>query len=117
MKEVRVYTRSLVTNEIVWLAHKTVPAAEVTAADSKKAADAGQQVTNNTISVAPSLFIDKDRLTITGGAGQVYTLLVTTSLTKPWAPLATLTNVTGTVEFVDPDASKFSERFYQMEVR
>ena len=32
---------------------------------------------------------------------------------KQWSPLTTVTNLTGTLEFTDPDAANFVQRFYR----
>ena len=32
---------------------------------------------------------------------------------KQWSPVTTVTNLTGTLEFTDPDTAKHSRRFYR----
>ena len=32
---------------------------------------------------------------------------------KQWSPVTTLTNLTGTLEFADPDAANLMQRFYR----
>ena len=32
---------------------------------------------------------------------------------KQWSPVTTETNLTGTLEFTDPDAANFMQRFYR----
>jgi hypothetical protein len=53
--------------------------------------------------------------TITGPAGQVLRIDATTDFLS-WTPLATVTNVTGTMEFVDTTSTSFSHRFYRVVV-
>ena len=36
---------------------------------------------------------------------------------KQWSPVATVTNLTGTLEFTDPDASNHLRRFYRAVVK
>lgn len=52
---------------------------------------------------------------ISGQAGQVIRIEATTHLAQAasWEPIATLTNTTGTVEFVDSDAGQFPSRYYR----
>ena len=33
---------------------------------------------------------------------------------KQWSPVTTVTNLTGTLEFTDPDAANHSRRFYRV---
>ena len=51
-------------------------------------------------------------VTLTGETGDRYEILGSTNLTS-WSPLLKLTNVTGTVQFVDPSATSESHRFYR----
>ena len=32
---------------------------------------------------------------------------------KQWSPVTTVTNLTGTLEFTDPDTASFLQRFYR----
>ena len=36
---------------------------------------------------------------------------------KQWSPVTTVTNLTGTLEFTDPDAANHSQRFYRAVLR
>jgi uncharacterized repeat protein (TIGR02543 family) len=51
------------------------------------------------------------RLTLTGNPGERYAIEASSDL-KQWSPTATLTNLTGTVEFLDPETSP-TQRFYR----
>ena len=119
MRELRIYGRALLPQEVAELAR---PPAGLELAR-------GTEGTQNTTTVAaeisplgvvaptlPFLSIEGNKLVINGTQGEIYSLLVTTNLSN-WAPLATLTNSTGRVEFTDADAAVFSERFYRVEVK
>jgi hypothetical protein len=54
-------------------------------------------------------------LQISGHSGERYQVMVTTDF-KTWQPIVTLRNSNGTVEFDDPDAAKFDQRFYEIEM-
>ena len=51
-------------------------------------------------------------VTVTGGTGDRYEIQGSTNFVS-WSPLLKLTNVTGTVQFVDPSATSQSHRFYR----
>jgi hypothetical protein len=51
-------------------------------------------------------------LTLTGAAGDRYEIQTTSDLVN-WAPLFSLTNATGTVQFTDPSATSITHRFYR----
>jgi hypothetical protein len=56
-------------------------------------------------------------LSATGGAGQTFVLLGASNLAPPvgWWPLATNTAGTnGVINFSDPQATNFSQRFYRL---
>jgi hypothetical protein len=53
------------------------------------------------------------RLVLSGPAGDVFRLLASTNLVD-WQTVATLTNTTGTVEFVDGPPGSFNQRFYRL---
>ena len=36
---------------------------------------------------------------------------------KQWSPVTTVTNLTGTLEFTDPDAASLMQRFYRAVLR
>jgi hypothetical protein len=55
------------------------------------------------------------RLSIAGTPGQVFTLLGSTNLVS-WSPLATLTNITGTVEFIDNRGPSAGRLFYRASI-
>ena len=52
------------------------------------------------------------QITITGSTGDVYRALASTNLLN-WQPIATVTNISGTVDFSDPGATNLSQRFYR----
>jgi len=52
------------------------------------------------------------RLLLSGPVGKVYRLDGSTNLTS-WEALGTLTNLTGTVEFIDPPRTNSAHRFYR----
>jgi len=51
-------------------------------------------------------------LQIAGGAGQRYQIEASTDLLN-WTDLVTLTNTSGTVQFLDSAAATFPQRFYR----
>ena len=53
------------------------------------------------------------QLTITGQPGERYLLEASENLQPPWTPLATVSNVFGTVQFNDPFATNRAHRFYR----
>ena len=55
---------------------------------------------------------DGFRLTLTGEFGAVYQFLGSLNLSV-WAPLGTVTNTWGTVQFTDPAASTNAHGFYR----
>ena len=54
-------------------------------------------------------------LQISGHPGERYQVMATTDF-KTWQPIKTLKNSNGSVEFDDPDAAKFDQRFYEIEM-
>jgi len=64
----------------------------------------------------PFLQISGNQLTINGPPVQVYDLQATTDLNLDWLPVATLTNTTGAVGFVDEEAIFQGRRFYRVEL-
>jgi hypothetical protein len=52
------------------------------------------------------------RLTLSGSPGQIYSIETAPDLGS-WTPLATITNQTGTVDFLDESASGAARRFYR----
>ena len=55
---------------------------------------------------------DGFHLTVGGELGMPYTIEVSTDLLH-WSPLATVTNATGVLDFVDPEAKNTAQRFYR----
>ena len=126
MREVRIYGRALAYEDI---ATHSLPAGGGRPITVSASASATVTVMRATASLepagaakpasnpAPFLAIDGRRLTITGAAGQVYTLQATANILGPWEPLATLTNTAGTLHFIDTDAASANERFYRIVVK
>jgi len=54
-------------------------------------------------------------LEVNGAPGEHYRVLATTDF-QTWANIGTIDNPVGAAEFVDPDAEKFSMRFYKLEL-
>ena len=52
------------------------------------------------------------QISIAGSAGEVYRVLASTNL-MTWQTIATVTNRTGVIQFIDPAKTNFSQRFYQ----
>jgi hypothetical protein len=52
------------------------------------------------------------QLTMSGSPGDVYRVLASSDLLD-WKTIATITNVTGVVQFTDPDATLYDHRFYR----
>ncbi|MEY2427378.1 MAG: hypothetical protein QOJ40_263 [Verrucomicrobiota bacterium] len=52
------------------------------------------------------------QLTISGWPGDVYRVLASTDLLD-WKTIATITNLTGIVQFTDPEAAIYDQRFYR----
>ncbi len=121
MKEFRVYDRALAPNEIAALASTSARIASAGIASrrtNKGTSGAADAIVNaQAVGTVPTLFIDKERLTITGARGQIYDLEVTSSLSDAWRSLATVTNANGSAEFVDTDAQASPQRFYRILVR
>jgi hypothetical protein len=53
------------------------------------------------------------QFTVSGVAGDVYHVLVSTNL-HDWQTNASITNLSGTMQFTDPDAAGYSRRFYRL---
>ena len=79
--------------------------------------DAGDSQTSSSMLMAiTTLKMSRaGHLQITGHAGERYQVMATTDF-KTWQPVTTLENSNGTVEFDDPDAAKFDQRFYEIEM-
>ena len=50
---------------------------------------------------------------LTGSSGDVYRVLASTNLLN-WQTIASVTNLTGSVFFVDPGATNYNHRFYRL---
>ncbi len=113
MREFRVYSRALSASEIAEL--DVVPSGfEGNGLAKAKQSDLQ---TRPELATLPFLSIDDKELTVNGVTGQVYTLQATSNLGQDWKDIATLTNTTGVVKFVDEDALKTPERFYRVEIK
>jgi uncharacterized repeat protein (TIGR02543 family) len=55
------------------------------------------------------------RLDLIGTAGDLYAVEWSSNLIE-WIPLTTLTNTTGSVEFIDPAPANFTERLYRLKL-
>ncbi|MDB6038900.1 MAG: hypothetical protein JWM99_2741, partial [Verrucomicrobiales bacterium] len=65
---------------------------------------------------APKLQKEGFSFTMAGGSGQVYQVQFTSGLTPPnWTELASVTNETGNVRFLDPAAGQTESRFYRVQ--
>lgn len=53
------------------------------------------------------------QMTVSGPTGQEFRILASTNLIN-WQTLVTLTNVTGTIQYTDFNASNFTSRYYQL---
>jgi hypothetical protein len=53
------------------------------------------------------------QITVSGLAGDVYHVLVSTNL-HDWQSIASVTNLSGTMQFTDPGAAGYSRRFYRL---
>jgi hypothetical protein len=53
------------------------------------------------------------QLTMTGSSGDVYRVLGSTNLLT-WQTIASVTNITGIVQFTDPTATNYNRRFYRL---
>lgn len=62
-----------------------------------------------------TLMTTPGRLRIQGAAGERYRVMATTDFVK-WVPIKELQNEAGQVDFTDPDAGKFQQRFYRLEL-
>ena len=51
-------------------------------------------------------------LRIQSWQGMAFEVQASTNLSQ-WSPLTTVTNLTGTLEFTDPDAANYVRRFYR----
>jgi hypothetical protein len=51
-------------------------------------------------------------LTVLGSPGQVLRIDGTTNFTT-WVPITTVSNVTGTLDVIDPDSTNYATRFYR----
>jgi hypothetical protein len=122
MSELRIYEGALSSEQIARL--NVAPKGVQLATNSHQNTKINPVQTANSTStstvihmpVRPFLSIEGNRLTINGSAGEVYLLEATTNLAAPWESLATLTNLTGQVEFTDTGVANFSQRFYRVEV-
>jgi hypothetical protein len=66
---------------------------------------------------SPFLAISGNNLTITGEARQVYDILVTEDLNKPWVHLMSVTNQTGILHLVDEEAKSRGNTFYRIQLQ
>ena len=76
---------------------------------------AGHTGLSNPFNVLPTLGISQTgggfQVSIAGSPGEIYNLMASTNLIN-WQTIATVTNVTGTVDFLDPISTNFNQRFY-----
>jgi len=56
------------------------------------------------------------QMTLTGNAGEIYDVEVSTNLSN-WVPLLTLTNTLGTITFTDVAVTNFTGRYYRGRIR
>ena len=77
---------------------------------------AGHVGSSNPFNVIPGMGITPAngalQISIAGSAGEVYRVLASTNL-MTWQTIATVTNRTGVIQFIDPAKTNFSQRFYQ----
>ena len=65
---------------------------------------------------APKLLKEGFSFMAAGGSGQVFHVQFTSELTPPnWTELATVTNETGNVRFLDPAAGQTESRIYRVQ--
>jgi hypothetical protein len=53
------------------------------------------------------------QITFSGSTGDIYSVLGSTNLLN-WQTLASVTNLTGTMQFIDPDTANYHQRFYRL---
>jgi uncharacterized repeat protein (TIGR03803 family) len=53
------------------------------------------------------------QITLAGSAANIYRVLSSTNLLN-WQTIASVTNLTGTVQFIDPDTTNYNRRFYRL---
>jgi uncharacterized repeat protein (TIGR03803 family) len=53
------------------------------------------------------------QITFSGSTGDIYRVLGSTNLLN-WQTLASVTNLTGTMQFTDPDTTNYHQRFYRL---
>lgn len=119
MSDFRIYGRSLSGEEIATLAHPMrLPV--TTAAKQALAQPVGAEAQPTLGNVAlpssasiPFLSINEAELTIHGVAGQVYQLQYSRNL-EDWFSVATLTNLTGSVQLIDRAYGKAGQSFYRV---
>ena len=76
---------------------------------------AGHSGLSNPFNVVPTLGITQTsggfQVSIAGSPGEVYNVMASTNLIT-WQTIATVTNVTGMIQFMDPISTNFNQRFY-----
>jgi hypothetical protein len=72
-----------------------------------------QVVSNSVITQVTLLPGGSIQITLAGSSGDIYRVLGSTNLLN-WQTIASVTNVTGTVQFTDPGATNFNRRFYRL---
>ena len=71
-----------------------------------------QVVSNSVITQVTLLPGGSIQITLAGSSGDIYRVLGSTNLLN-WQTIASVTNVTGTVQFTDPGATNYHRRFYR----
>jgi hypothetical protein len=72
-----------------------------------------QVVSNSVITKVTMLPGGSIQITLAGSPGEVYQVLDSTNLLN-WQTIASVTNLTGTVQFTDPCATNYSQCFYRL---
>jgi hypothetical protein len=72
-----------------------------------------QVVSNSVITQVAVLSDGNIQITLAGSSGDVYRVLGSTNLLD-WQTIASVTNLTGTVQFTDPTSTNYIRRFYRL---
>ncbi len=129
MRDFRIYNRALQREEIHQLAGVTPRIAVATAASQPSplqtntappvgptGAGVLSAVTTLPVEDRPFLQINGNHLTVSGPPVQVYELQASFDLADGFKAVSTLTNLTGSVQYVDPVVSLQELRFYRVKV-
>ena len=117
IKDFRVYSRVLTWSEIGELSGR--PLRQVAGVNRSKVPDPQDMPLSPSRARdggVPFLYVDGNRLCITGESAQIYEIQSAPALIGPWKPLGSVTNTHGSLEMNDPFVSPKRQRFYRIQV-